>query len=66
MSAFVVSKFHIDSVVSAALNYKAEGISRETATDVGRPLWIANISSVAHGYPHDREHTECCLRIAEV
>ena len=66
MSAFIVSKTHIDSILTAALAYRVEGLTRETATDRGRELWLANVASVAHRYPQDREHNEAARRIAEV
>lgn len=66
MSAFVVTKFHIDAIMTAALNYETPGIDRHTATDVGRVLWIENVRSVASRYPGGIEATEIGTRRAEV
>lgn len=62
MSAFVVSKAHIDYIVHAALacgyvKYDGEVVSRENADHVGRALWKTNVDSVTHRYPQDTLHS---------
>lgn len=62
MSAFVVSKAHIDYLVHAAqqapgrscqgYTMKLGGLHVDTQADeVGRALWQENVASVAHRYP---------------
>jgi hypothetical protein len=58
MSAFVVSKAHIDTLVSAAvlwhrlggIKYNGEEIHHNNATEVGAGLLAENITSVAYRY----------------
>lgn len=60
MSAFLVSKKHIDFLVSAAYLWGRTNLSRYlpcgaefkdvTCDDVGRLLWRENVRSVAHRY----------------
>lgn len=52
MSAWIVSKGHIDRMVSTALAW--ELISVEHATAIGRTLWVENLKSVAERYPDDK------------
>lgn len=66
MSAFIVSKHHIDTLLSAALSYQVPGIDRHTATDVGRTLWIENIRSVSDRYPARSDTVEIGMRRAEI
>ena len=52
MSAWIVSRDHIDLLLTAALAWE---ITAPGDTDVtGRMLWKENLTSVAHRYPHDR------------
>ena len=66
MSAFIVSKHHIDAIISAALAYGVEGLTKRTAMDRGRELWEANIASVGVRYPGDPEALVIAGRIADV
>lgn len=51
MSAWIVSKKHIDYMVTAMV---AHGLStRAGADDLGRLLWKENLKSVAYRYPDD-------------
>lgn len=66
MSAFIVSKAHIDAMVSAGLTYSSYGplkwandqgihdgsrkLDHTTADQVGRMLWAENVASVDHRY----------------
>jgi len=62
MSAWIVSKEHIDYLVTQWLRGDAsmyvgggwEKFGPEDADDVGRDLWTANLESVAFRYPGDR------------
>lgn len=70
MNAFLVSKKHIDFLVSAAYLWGRTDLRRYLpreyankdvdASDVGRLLWTENLASVAHRYgPQlDAPHTE--------
>jgi hypothetical protein len=51
MSAWIVSKEHIDRIVSAAV--AADVISVAAANAAGRMLWRENLLSVSHRYPSD-------------
>ncbi|GJD97441.1 hypothetical protein [Methylobacterium iners] len=66
MSAFVVSKFQIDAILTAALNYGADGVDRNSATDIGRVLWLENGKSFAALYPAKVDAIEIATRRAEV
>lgn len=50
MSAWIVSKLHIDYMVTAII--KAE-LTDKTPDDLGRMLWAENLASVAYRYPGD-------------
>ena len=50
MSAWIVSKKHIDYLVSAMAQY---GTLDSNAHYVGQKLWKENVTSVAHRYPED-------------
>lgn len=52
MSAWLVSKYHIDKIVSTALAW-TPGMTFEDATLLGRTLWTENLKSVAYRYPDD-------------
>ena len=52
MSAWIVSKEHIDYVVSAAVANKLIAVSE--ADDTGRMLWRENLYSVGYRYPGDK------------
>ncbi|KQP33854.1 hypothetical protein ASF49_08285 [Methylobacterium sp. Leaf104] len=66
MSAFIVSKSHIDSIISAGLAYGVEGLTKRSAMDEGRQLWEANILSVGVRYLGDPEALVIAGRIADV
>ena len=61
MSAYIVDREDIDTLVTAAvarsLTYDYHGTPRHvteaTADDVGRLLWVENLTSVAARYPND-------------
>lgn len=65
MSAFIVSKRHIDAMVQAGqhtrdiqrLRWYHNGVSNvltfENVDKVGRILWLENLASVAYLYPND-------------
>ncbi|KKN73745.1 hypothetical protein LCGC14_0396930 [marine sediment metagenome] len=62
MSAWIVSKQHIDYLVTEFLRgdhaaiYADDGVEHfhpEDADDIGRDLWSANLESVAYRYPAD-------------
>ena len=66
MSAFVVSKAHIDYLVHAActlnINYTAVYFDRQrvdftNADDIGRKLWATNVASVLYRYPDCSLHS---------
>lgn len=52
MSAWIVSKTHIDALVHAGID--AELIRPEEADEFGRMLWRENLASVAFRYPYDK------------
>ena len=65
MSAWIVSKEHIDYLITAGLSLDQFGVSwrvgpnrvkltLENATQIGRLLWIENLKSVACRYPDDK------------
>ena len=54
MSAFIVSKGHIDLLVQALI--EAEIISDAAADEVGRTLWQENPNSIWHRYPDTFEN----------
>lgn len=81
MSAYIVSKKHIDAILSAELNrridyplawyYKGERktLDRNTADAVGGMLWQENVESVATRYPDDKPGEwpgPCGLTMVEV
>lgn len=52
MSAWIVSKRHIDAIVTAAIN---AGLSRgKTADQLGDMLWRENVASVSYRYREAR------------
>lgn len=51
MSAWIVSKNHIDAMVHWAIKLGLTPASE--ATQTGRMLWIENLRSVAYRYPND-------------
>lgn len=51
MSAWIVSKAHIDALVQSMIVERV--ISPADANDVGRELWRENLRSVAYRYPND-------------
>jgi hypothetical protein len=63
MSAFMVSKAHIDYMVAAALStrygltYYWQGrrydVSHANASEAGRMLWLENLASIKSRYPKD-------------
>ena len=69
MSAWIVSKHHIDAMLTAALSRRIQGpqrgvlrfwtgdlswaVTRETADEVGEMLWGENVASVARRYGGD-------------
>ena len=68
MSAFVVSKAHIDSIVQAAktcnagyrrgsLTFRGQTVDTTTGNALGRELWQENVASVLYLYPHDTMDT---------
>jgi len=50
MSAWIVSKKHIDVIVAAVETHGEWSLSR---TALGRLLWTENLASVAYRYPND-------------
>lgn len=53
MSAWIVSKAHIDTLVQALIT---EGVvPMDQANETGRTLWAENLKSVASRYPRDRD-----------
>jgi hypothetical protein len=54
MSAFIVSKAHIDRIVSTANRWRYSDM-RMSPDDLGRMLWLENLKSVAYRYPDDRD-----------
>jgi hypothetical protein len=66
MSAYVVTKTHIDVLVSALIEFKVYitldrkhyGYAKEmNPTEVGKLLWLENVRSVTHRY--DLDVSEC-------
>ena len=53
MSAWIVSRDHIDLLLTAALAWQITAPGE--ADQTGRMLWKENLTSVAHRYPHDRD-----------
>lgn len=53
MSAWIVSKTHIDALVHAGID--AEMVRPDEADEFGRMLWRENLASVAHRYPYDKD-----------
>lgn len=51
MSAWIVSKTHIDRMVATAIEWGE--IQPEDGTTLGRTLWVENLKSVASRYPGD-------------
>jgi len=52
MSAWIVSKQHIDMMVTAIL---ARELSSKSPDELGRMLWAECLASVAYRYPHDKD-----------
>jgi hypothetical protein len=55
MSAWLVSKEHIDVLVTAALAFKL--IEESGATIVGEDLWQENVKSLEYRYPNGHDET---------
>ena len=69
MSAWIVSKHHVDAMLTAALSRRVAGphhgvlrfwtgdlswsVTRETADEIGEMLWAENVASVARRYGGD-------------
>src|SRR5580692_11408341 len=53
MSAWVVSRLHIDYIVAAAI--AAKKIRRTEADAIGRMLWQECLASVTYRYPNDKD-----------
>jgi hypothetical protein len=53
MSAWIVSRQHIDVMVDAAIRRGL--VEPSQADEVGRMLWKENLASVAHRYPRDKD-----------
>lgn len=53
MSAWIVSKNHIDTLVYQAMKQRL--IEPEQADATGRMLWAENLKSVAYRYPTDKD-----------
>ena len=53
MSAWIVSRDHLDLLVTAAVAWDLT--DREHADEAGRMLWKENLASVAYRYPADRD-----------
>ena len=51
MSAWIVSKTHIDCLVQAGI--EREMVRPEEATEFGRMLWGENLASIRYRYPND-------------
>lgn len=81
MSAYIVSKRHIDAIISAELtrrvdyplswfhNGQRHTLDRTTADAVGGMLWQENVESVATRYPNDKPGEwpgPCGLTMVEV
>lgn len=64
MSAWVVSKAHIDALVNAAAQFGVITNSRE-AHAAGRLLWAENVRSVNHRYYEDSEPPEYTIETTE-
>jgi hypothetical protein len=54
MSAGIVSKTHIDRMVSTAMDWAQIEPRADAATEFGRMLWTENLKSVAARYPNDK------------
>lgn len=81
MSAYIVSKRHIDAILSAELtrridyplswyhNGQRKQLDKFTADAVGGMLWQENVESVAKRYPNDKDGERpgpCGLTMIEV
>lgn len=81
MSAYIVSKKHIDAILSAELNRRVDyplswywsgarhELNKATANTVGGMLWQENVESVATRYPNDKPGEwpgPCGLTMVEV
>lgn len=69
MSAFIVTRTHIDTLVSGAIDLTRDlsgfaQVTRETGTDVGRMLWRENHRSVRFRYRTQAETANDEARIA--
>jgi hypothetical protein len=53
MSAWIVSKTHIDGLVQSGI--EAEMVEPDHADEFGRMLWRENLASVAYRYPDDAD-----------
>jgi hypothetical protein len=56
MSAWIVSKTHIDALVQAGI--EREMVRPEEADEFGRMLWAENLASIHYRYPDTRENGE--------
>ncbi len=52
MSMFIVSREHIDHLVTAII--RAELVSM-TPDEIGRMLWVENLESAKYRYPNDKD-----------
>lgn len=53
MSAWIVSRDHLDLLLTAAIAWAITTAGE--ADETGRMLWKENLASVAHRYPYDRD-----------
>jgi hypothetical protein len=56
VSAWIVSKAHIDALVLAGVQWQLTDPSRTDLSEVGRMLWAECLASVAYRYPGDTGH----------
>lgn len=55
MSAFIVDKEDIDVLVSACIETGIGGALLALGRELGRALWLENLTSVKYRYPDDRD-----------
>jgi len=55
MSAWIVSRDHLDLLISAGIAWNLT--TADHADEIGRTLWRENLASVAYRYPDDRDGT---------
>lgn len=55
MSAWIVSKKHIDYIVTAIIRAEISTESTESPDELGRMLWGECLASVAYRYPDDKD-----------